>query len=75
MRAAIRPIVNDVVVVGNIDGVEVDGTELRHLSNEEIGEAFPAGAARIGRTAFSLERVPFEGLIGGDHELWVDSWK
>ena len=75
VRASIGPVVDDVVVVGDLDVVEVDGAELRHLRDEEVGEALPARAAGVGGTALGLEHVPVPRLIGRDHELRVDLGK
>ncbi len=75
MSAAIRPIVHDIVIVGDLDIVEIHGTELSHPGNQEIGVALPADAASIGRTSLSLERVPLPGLIRRDHEGRVDPGK
>jgi hypothetical protein len=72
MRAAVGPIVHDVVVVRNLDVVEIDGAELGHLRNEEIGEAFPARASRVSRATLALEEVPLPCPVGRDHELRID---
>src|SRR5437879_10210312 len=47
MGTAIRPVVHDVMVVGNLDMVEIDGAEFLHLRNQKIGETFPARAAGV----------------------------
>jgi hypothetical protein len=47
--ASIGPVVDDVVVVGDVDEVDIHGSEFRHFRQQEIGEAFPPGAARVGR--------------------------
>ncbi len=44
--AAIGPIVHDVMVVGDLDVVQIDGAKLRHLRDEEIREALPARCCR-----------------------------
>ena len=75
MGSAIGPIVHDVVIVGDLDIVQIDGAKLRHFRYQEICVSLPARAARIRRTALALERSPLPGLIGRHHELLVDSWK
>ena len=51
----IGPVVDDVVVVGDVDVVEVDAAELRDLRDQEVGEALPARAAGVGGTALALK--------------------
>ena len=58
VRASVGPVVDDVVVVGDVDVVEIDGAELLHLRDQEIGVALPARAAGVGGTALALEDVP-----------------
>ena len=72
VRAPIRPIVDDVVVVRNLHIVEVDGAEFRHLRGEKFSETLPACAARIRRPALILECVPVPGLFGCDQQLPID---
>ena len=72
---AIGPIVHDVMIVGNLNVVQVDGAELRHFRYQKIRVSLPACAARISWTSLALERSPVPGLIGRDHELLVDLWK
>jgi hypothetical protein len=75
VRAPVGPIVHDVVVVGDLHIVQVDGAEFLHLGDEEIGVALPASAARIGGAALRLEQVPVPRLIGRDHEGRIDPRK
>ena len=72
MRPPIGPVVDDVVIVGNLDVVEIDGAEFRHLRGQEIDEALPAGTAGIGRAALGLEDVPVERLLRREHEGLMD---
>ena len=72
---AIGPIIYDVMIVGDFNIVQVDGTELRHFRYQEICISLPARASRISWTTLALERSPVPGLIGRDHELLVDLWK
>ena len=72
---AIGPIVHDVMIVGHLNVVQVDGAELLHLRDQEICVSLPARAARISWTSLALERGPVPSLIGRDHELLVDLWK
>ena len=69
---SIGPVVDDVVVVRDLDVVEIDRAELRHLRDEKIGEALPARAAGVRGAALALEHVPIRRLIGRDHELRID---
>ena len=55
VRSAIGPIVHDVMIVGDLDVVQVDGAELRHFRDQEIRVSLPARAARVGGTALALE--------------------
>src|ERR1700732_2461436 len=75
MGPAIGPIVHDVMIVGHLHVVQVDGPELLHLRDQEICVSLPARAARISWTSLVLERGPVPSLIGRDHELLVDLWK
>src|ERR1700730_9225684 len=72
---AIGPIFHDVMIVGHLNIVQVDGAHLRHFRYQEICESLPSCAAGPGWTALGLERSPFQGLIGCDHEFLVDLWK
>jgi hypothetical protein len=72
MRASIGPILDDVVVVGDFDVVDVDGAEFRHLRDEQIREAFPAGTAGVSGAALGLEHVPVPRLIRRDHQPRID---
>src|SRR5436190_11024555 len=73
MGAPVGPVLDDVVVVRNVDVVEIDSAELRHLRDQRISKTLPAGAARIGRTTLGLEDVPVPRLLRRDHELRIDS--
>ena len=76
MGPAIRPVLHDVMVVGHLDVVEVDGAELRHFRDKEIRVFLPARASRIRGTALGrLQGMPPQGQFGRDHELLVDLWK
>src|SRR5262249_2440746 len=68
----VGPVVDNVVIVRNLDGLEIDRAELLHLRDQEIREALPAPAASIGWTALRLEHVPFPRLLGRDHAPRVD---
>ena len=72
VRPPIRPVLDDVVVVGDFDVVEIDGAELRHLRDQEVGEALPPCAAGVGGTALGLEDVPVQRLLRRDHVGLVD---
>ena len=72
VRPPVRPVLDDVVVVGDVDVVEIDRAELGHLRDEEVGEALPADAAGVGRSALGLEQVPVERLLRREHERLVD---
>src|SRR5438093_10857514 len=73
--AAIRPVVHDVMVVGNLDIFEIGGAEFLHLRNQKTRETFPAGAAGIRGTALAFEHVPVPGLLRRDHQLRLDPGK
>src|SRR5881296_1471562 len=75
MGAAIRPVVHDVMVVGNLDIFEIGGAEFLHLRNQKIRETFPARAAGIRRAALAFEHVPVPRLLRRDHQLRVDPGK
>jgi hypothetical protein len=72
VRVAVRPVVDDVMVVRNVDMIEIDGAEFRHAGEQEVGVALPAHAAGVGRAAGRLELVPLPRLIGCDQVAFFD---
>ena len=72
VRPPVRPVLDDVVVVGDVDVVEIDRAELGQLRNQEVGVALPADAAGVGRAALGFEEVPVERLLRRHHERLVD---
>jgi len=68
MRIVVTP-----AVVGPPVPDQVDDAELTELGLDILEESPPRGTPRERRAAFGLEAVPLQGLLGGDHELRVDS--
>src|SRR5436309_7027981 len=75
MGTAIRPVVHDVMVVGNLDIFEIGGAEFLHLRNQKIRETFPAHAAGIRGAALAFEHVPVPRLLWRDHQRRLDPGK
>ena len=71
----IRPVVNDVPVVGDVHGHDVHQAERLRFRDEKIVESLPANAARVGRASLGLERRPPPSQIGGHQELRIDARK
>src|SRR5262249_46609284 len=65
----------DVVVVRDFDRVKVGSAKLRHLRDQEVRESFPPRTSCVGRTTLALEHVPFQRLIGRNHERRIDFGK
>src|SRR5215467_4607854 len=72
MCSPVGPVLDDVVVIGDLDIVKVNGTKAWHFSQQELCVRLPARAASIGWPTLSLEPIPVERLLWRDHQAWLD---
>src|SRR5262249_14467610 len=75
MGAAVRPVVHDVMVVGNVHIFEIGGAEFLHLRDQKIRETVPARAAGLPGAALAFEPVPVPSLLRCDHPFRLDPEK
>src|SRR5579864_331582 len=63
------------MIVRDLDEIEIDGAQLVHLENQEVGVSFPTRSTGIGRAATALEEVPFPRQVRRNHVRRVDLGK